>query len=146
MDGHRNGMSLEEIRGGTLQVLRSLERREEDGVVNSERSAAVVIEHLRLQVPAGAQQAWLQAELQTWDPWLRQQKGFLGREVLWDSTCQEGVLLIHWANHHDWKAIPPHTVTATQDSFEAAAKAILGLPAQSANPFPLVFTGEAHSP
>ena len=146
MDGHRNGMSLEEIRGGTLQVLRSLERLEEDGVVNGERSGAVVIEPLRLQVPAGAQQAGLQAELQPWDPWLRQQKGFLGREVLWDSACQEGVLLIHWANHHDWKAIPPHTVTATQDSFEAAAKAILGLPAQSANPFPLVFTGEAHSP
>ena len=146
MDGHRDGMSLEEIRCRPLQLLRPLDQREEGAVVDSDRTAAVVIEHLRLQVPAGAQQAWLQAELQTWDPWLRQQKGFLGREVLWDSACQEGVLLIHWANHHDWKAIPPHTVTATQDSFEAAAKAFLGLPSHCANPFPLVFTGEAHWP
>lgn len=143
MDVDRNGMSLAEIRCGPLQVLRALEQREEASVVNGDRPSAAVIEHLRLQVPAGSQQGWLQAELQTWDPWLRQQKGFLGREVLWDHTCQEGVLLIHWANHHEWKAIPTHAVAATQESFEAAAKAILGLPAHSDNPFPLVFTGEA---
>ncbi|MEY4353067.1 MAG: hypothetical protein RLZZ609_1308 [Cyanobacteriota bacterium] len=102
----------------------------------------VVVEHLRLQVPADAQQAWIQAELQTWDPWLRQQKGFLGRKVLWDSDRQEGVLLIHWANRQDWKSIPPQVVAAVQEDFEAAAKRILALPAHNENPFPLVYAGE----
>lgn len=101
-----------------------------------------VVEHLRLQVATGAQQVWMEAELQTWDPWLRQQKGFLGRDVLWDSERQEGVLLIHWANRQDWKAIPPPEVASIQRDFEAAAKRLLALPPHSENPFPLVFSGE----
>lgn len=101
-----------------------------------------VVEHLRLQVPAEAKAAWIEAELQTWDPWLRRQKGFLGREVLWDQHRHEGVLLIHWANRQDWHAIPKATVAAIQDEFEAVAKQILSLPPHSDNPFPLVYAGE----
>jgi uncharacterized protein (TIGR03792 family) len=101
-----------------------------------------VVEHLRLQVPADAREIWVEAELQTWDPWLRAQKGFVGREVLWDNHHQEGVLLIHWANRQDWKAIPEAMVAAVQESFEAAAKQMLSLPPHSDNPFPLVFAGE----
>ena len=104
-----------------------------------------VVEHLRLQVSAEAKSAWIEAELQTWDPWLRHQKGFLGREVLWDQHRQEGVLLIHWANRQDWLAIPETTVAAIQDEFEAAAKRILSLPPHSGNPFPLVYAGEHSS-
>ena len=100
------------------------------------------MEHLRLQVPADAREIWVEAELQTWDPWLRAQKGFVGREVLWDNHHQEGVLLIHWANRQDWKAIPEAMVAAVQESFEAAAKQMLSLPPHSDNPFPLVFAGE----
>lgn len=102
-----------------------------------------VVEHLRLQVPADARQAWLAAELQTWDPWLREQKGFMRRELLWDGARQEGVLLIHWSNRDDWKAIPESEVTAIQQQFESSAKQILSLPSQSENPFPLVFAGES---
>jgi uncharacterized protein (TIGR03792 family) len=101
-----------------------------------------VVEHLRLQVPADAKEIWIEAELQTWDPWLREQKGFLGREVLWDNRRQEGVLLIHWATRQDWIAIPEAMVAAVQERFEAAAKKRLSLPAHSANPFPLVYAGE----
>jgi uncharacterized protein (TIGR03792 family) len=101
-----------------------------------------IVEHLRLQVPADARQAWIEAELQTWDPWLRQQQGFLGREVLWDKDRQEGVLLIHWANRQDWKSIPTADVATIQESFESAAKQILTLPPHSDNPFPLVYSGE----
>jgi uncharacterized protein (TIGR03792 family) len=101
-----------------------------------------VVEHLRLQVPADARDIWIEAELQTWDPWLREQKGFVGREVLWDNRLQEGVLLIHWANRQDWIAIPESIVAVVQQRFEAAAKQMLSLPAQSANPFPLVYAGE----
>lgn len=101
-----------------------------------------VVEHLRLQVPADARDIWIEAELQTWDPWLREQKGFVGREVLWDNRLQEGVLLIHWANRQDWIAIPESIVAVVQQRFEAVAKQMLSLPAQSANPFPLVYAGE----
>ena len=101
-----------------------------------------VVEHLRLQVAADAREVWIEAELQTWDPWLREQKGFVGREVLWDNRLQEGVLLIHWANRQDWIAIPESIVAVVQQRFEAAAKQMLSLPAQSANPFPLVYAGE----
>ena len=56
-----------------------------------------VVEHLRLQVPAHTKEIWMEAERRTWDPWLRQQRGFVGREVLWDNDRQEGVLLIRGA-------------------------------------------------
>ncbi len=144
MDRHRNGLSLDEIRRGPLQVFSPLERLDVGAAAEDLRGVAV--EHLRLHVPAGRQQAWLDAEQQTWDPWLRQQSGFLGREVLWDSASEEGVLLIHWATRRNWNAIPAQAVAATQASFEAAAKAILGLPSHSENPFPLVFAGEARLP
>lgn len=108
--------------------------------------AATVVEHLRLQVPAASRQAWLEAERQTWEPWLRQQRSFLRREVLWDSSREEGVLLIHWASREDWKAIPEAEVLAVQASFEATAKRLLALPSDSVNPFPLVGAGEALQP
>jgi uncharacterized protein (TIGR03792 family) len=101
-----------------------------------------VIEHLRLHVPAHSQRAWIEAETHTWEPWLRQRQGFVGRELRWDQERQEGVLLIHWASRTDWKAIPEEMVNAIQADFESAAKRILGLPPESPNPFPLLFSGE----
>ena len=145
MDGQSDRMSLADIRRGPLEVLKGLERQA--GWKTAEGFALVaVVEHLRLKVPAGGREAWLQAELETWDPWLRQQKGFVEREVLWDSACEEGILLIHWADPDDWKAIPAPEVAAIQDSFEAAAKRCLALPPQSDNPFPLIFAGEVQPP
>ena len=145
MDGQINRMSLADIRRGTLEVLKGLERQA--GWKTAEGCALVaVVEHLRLKVPAGGREAWLQAELETWDPWLRQQKGFVEREVLWDSACEEGILLIHWADPDDWKAIPAQEVAAIQDRFETAAKRCLALPSQSDNPFPLIFAGEVQPP
>ena len=134
--------SLEEIRQGASHVLRDLE-----GLVAGEGGQRVaVVEHLRLRVPAASREAWLQAELQTWDPWLRQQQGFVGREVRWDSDRQEGVLLIHWANHHDWKAIAARAVAVVQESFESVAKDVLALHPHSDNPFPLEYSGEVYQP
>ena len=137
MDAQRNRMSLSDIRQGAWQVLRGLEQGVAEG-----GSLVAVVEHLRLKVSDGGRAAWLRAELETWDPWLRQQKGFVEREVLWDSDREEGILLIHWASHDDWKAIPTSEVAAIQESFEAAAKRCLALPPQSENPFPLIFAGE----
>ena len=38
----------------------------------------MVIEELRLKVPANAKAAWLNAEKEIWEPWLSSQDGFWG--------------------------------------------------------------------
>jgi len=110
----------------------------------ADAETAVVVEHLRVQVPAAARAAWLQAERETWEPWLQRQDGFLRRELLWDGDAEEGILLIHWRSRRQWQAIPQAEIEAVQQQFEAAARRLLGWPAGSGgdNPFPLVFSGE----
>ena len=111
-----------------------------------------VVEHLRLKVPAGARQAWLQAEQETWEPWLQRQDGFLGRQLLWDPEKEEGILLIHWRSRPQWLAIPESDIAAVQRRFEAAARRALAVDpgaadeAKAVNPFPLVYAGELEVP
>ena len=100
----------------------------------------VVVEHLRIKVPADSRQAWLEAEQGSWEPWLQNQDGFLGRELLWDSAREEGTLLIRWASREQWKAIPEADVEAVQTRFEELAREATGQ--RQGNPFPLVFEGE----
>jgi len=99
-----------------------------------------VVEHLRVKVPAEARQAWLKAERGSWDPWLQQQPGYLGRDLLWDPEREEGTLLIRWASRDQWKAIPQQEVEAVQERFEQLAREATGT--RHGNPFPLVFEGE----
>ena len=100
----------------------------------------VVVEHLRIKVPADGRAAWLQAEQGSWEPWLKQQDGYLGRDLLWDSERGEGTLLIRWASREQWKAIPETEVEAVQERFEQLAREATGQ--GQGNPFPLVFEGE----
>jgi uncharacterized protein (TIGR03792 family) len=106
----------------------------------------VVVEHLRLKVPAEARQAWISAEQGSWEPWLAQQKGFIDRQLLWDPATEEGTLLIRWADRDHWKAIPDAEVQAVQERFEQLARAATGSSDSDANPFPLVFEGELLTP
>ena len=99
-----------------------------------------VVEHLRVKVPAEARQAWLEAEQGSWEPWLAQQPGYLGRDLLWDAEREEGTLLIRWASREQWKAIPLAEVEAVQERFEKLARLATGT--RQGNPFPLVFEGE----
>jgi uncharacterized protein (TIGR03792 family) len=107
-----------------------------------------VVEHLRVKVPAGARQAWLQAEEESWGPWLRRQDGFLGRDLLWDAEREEGLLLIRWRSRRQWLAIPASEIETVQGRFEAAARLALSRDpearelAGAAHPFPLVHAGE----
>jgi uncharacterized protein (TIGR03792 family) len=117
-----------------------------------------VVEHLRVSVSADARAAWLRAETLTWEPWLRRQSGFLGRELFWDEERQEGILLIRWASRTQWKSIRSEEVDAVQRQFESVAHRLLTgadtttpLSGEScraageqtpANPFPLVHAGE----
>lgn len=112
------------------------------GQGGSEAPAAVV-EQLRLKVPAGTQRAWLQAEQESWGPWLRRQDGFLGRDLLWDAEREEGLLLIRWHSRRQWLAIPTSDIEAVQGQFEAAARRALAQGTTTAtNPFPLLYAGE----
>ncbi|MEB3255105.1 MAG: TIGR03792 family protein [Synechococcaceae cyanobacterium] len=106
-----------------------------------------VIEHLRVRVRADARSAWLHAEAHSWEPWLQQQAGYLGRELRWDAEREEGVLLIRWASREQWKAIPEDEVERVQKRFEALARQSLGAGQAAArppltNPFPLVHASE----
>ena len=99
-----------------------------------------VVEHLRVKVPAEARQAWLEAERGSWEPWLAQQEGYLGRDLLWDAEREEGTLLIRWASREQWKRISAAEVEAVQERFEQLARTATG--EEEGNPFPLVFEGE----
>jgi len=100
----------------------------------------VMVEHLRLKVPAAGVEAWLEAERGSWEPWLAEKPGFLDRQLLWDAEREEGTLLIHWASREQWKAIPQQDVERVQRRFEALARQATGI--NQGNPFPLIFEGE----
>jgi uncharacterized protein (TIGR03792 family) len=101
--------------------------------------ATTVVEMLRLHVPAVARQAWLAAERDCWDPWLRHQAGFLSRELLWDGERQEGVVMIRWASPALWHAIPQEEIDRVQRRFEEIANRALGR--SGGEPFPLLASG-----
>ena len=99
-----------------------------------------VIEHLRLKVPQESREDWMVAERGSWEPWLKHQPGFLGRDLFWDPATEEGTLLISWSSREAWKSIPPAEVERVQARFEMLACEQTGQ--NQGNPFPLVFEGE----
>jgi uncharacterized protein (TIGR03792 family) len=100
----------------------------------------MVVEQLRLRVPAAARDAWLEAERGSWEPWLARQDGFLGRDLYWDPEREEATLLIRWASRGQWKAIETRELERVQADFERIARRLAGQ--ERGNPFPLVFEGE----
>ena len=108
------------------------------GVSSPAMAKDAVIEQLRLQVPAAHRELWLQAEARTWQPWLEQQTGFLGRDLYWDPVAEQGVLVIRWASRDQWKAIPAQSIERVQADFETFTNTALGRPATATAAFPLV--------
>ena len=102
--------------------------------------AVAVVEHLRLQVPRESREQWMEAERGSWEPWLKQQPGFLGRDLFWDPATEEGTLLIRWSSRKAWKSISMSDVETVQERFEMLAREATGQ--RQGNPFPLVFEGE----
>ena len=99
----------------------------------------LVIEELRLKVPADAKAAWLNAEKEIWDPWLSSQDGFLGRQLFWDKEKEEALILVNWESKKLWKSIPMSEVNKVQEKFEDNVKTALNV---SKNPFELIYEGE----
>ena len=99
----------------------------------------MVIEELRLKVPAALKEAWLNAEKEIWDPWLSSQDGFLGRQLFWDKEKEEALILVNWESKKLWKSIPMSEVNVVQQKFEDNVKAALNV---GDNPFELIYEGE----
>ena len=99
----------------------------------------IVIEELRLKVPAASKAAWLTAEKEVWDPWLSSQKGFLDRQLFWDKEREEALILVNWESKKLWKSIPMSEVNKVQVKFEDNVKIALNV---SKNPFELIYEGE----
>ena len=99
----------------------------------------MVIEELRLKVPADAKAAWLNAEKEIWDPWLSSQEGFLGRQLFWDKEKEEALILVTWESKKLWKSIPMSKVNVVQEKFEDNVKTALKV---EENPLELIYEGE----
>ena len=99
----------------------------------------MVVEELRLRVPADVKAVWLNAEKKIWDPWLSSQDGFLGRQLFWDKEKEEALILVNWKSKKVWKSIPMSEVNVGQQKFEDNVKAALNV---SYNPFVLIYEGE----
>jgi len=99
----------------------------------------MVIEELRLKVPADAKAAWLNAEEEIWEPWLSSQDGFLGRQLFWDKEKEEALILVNWKSKKLWKSIPMSEVNLVQQKFEDNVKAALNV---GESPFELIYEGE----
>ena len=99
----------------------------------------MVVEELRLKVPADVKAVWLNAEKEIWDPWLSSQDGFLGRQLFWDKKKEEALILVNWKSKKLWKSIPMSEVNVVQQKFEDNVKAALNV---GENPFELIYVGE----
>ena len=99
----------------------------------------IVIEELRLKVPAQYKEVWLKTEKQIWDPWLSSQVGFLGRQLFWNKEKEEALILVNWKSKKLWKSIPMSEVNVVQQKFEDNVKAALNV---VKNPFELIYEGE----
>ena len=99
----------------------------------------IVIEELRLKVPADAKAVWLNAEKEIWEPWLSSQDGFLGRQLFWDKEKEEALILVNWESRKLWKSIPISEVNVVQEKFEDNVKDALNV---DKNPFKLIYEGE----
>ena len=99
----------------------------------------MVIEELRLKVPATSKVTWLNAEKEIWDPWLSSQEGFLGRQLFWDKEKEEALILVNWESKKLWKSIPMFEVNEVQEKFEDYVKTALKV---EENPFELIYEGE----
>ena len=99
----------------------------------------IVVEELRLIVPADLKASWLKAEKKIWEPWLSSKDGYLGRQIYWDKEKEEALILVTWKSKKLWKSISMTVVNEVQEKFENNVKNSLNI---SENPFKLIYEGE----
>ncbi len=102
---------------------------------------STVTEELRLIVPSKYKDSWIKAEKQVWEPWLANKKGFLGREIFYNTEKEEALVLVKWENKKLWKSISVKEVSEKQSLFEEIVKKDLKI---NKNPFELIYEGELY--
>ena len=98
-----------------------------------------IVEELRLSVPLKYKEAWLKAEEEIWEPWLLKQDGFLGRQIFYNKTTGEALLLVKWKNRNLWKNISDEEVNKMQKIYEKTVTSSIGV---ETNPFKFIYEGE----
>ena len=99
----------------------------------------MIVEELRLKVPAEYKYAWLKAEKEVWQPWLEKQEGFQGRQIFYNDEKEEALLLVNWKNKTLWKNISSEEVNKIQNIFE---ENIRNSTKKEMKSFHLVYEGE----
>jgi uncharacterized protein (TIGR03792 family) len=81
----------------------------------------MVIERLAFRVPIALQPRYLALDAEIWTAALAAQPGFLGKEY-WAEAADPDVLhlVIRWASHDDWHAVPKPLLADTDRRFNAA--------------------------
>lgn len=83
-----------------------------------EGSVSMVIEWLKIQVPAELREKYIQKDEEVWTAFLASCPGFLGKEVWINPQIPtEVVLVIQWANRQAWKAVPEDALEKTEQLF-----------------------------
>lgn len=83
-----------------------------------EESVSMVIEWLKIQVPAELREKYIQKDEEVWTAFLASCPGFLGKEVWINPQIPtEIVLVIQWANRQAWKAVPEDALKKTEQLF-----------------------------
>jgi len=98
-----------------------------------------IVEELRLNVPNKYKETWIKAEQEIWEPWLSKQNGFLGRQIFYNQTKGEALLLVKWKNRNLWKNISDEEVNNMQKIYEETVINSLGV---DTNPFEFIYEGE----
>ena len=101
--------------------------------------SAAVVEVLQMPVSTAQRQCWLEAEAGQWEPWLEQQAGYRGRDLLWDPERQQAVVLVGWQSQQQWDAIPASSIGSTEEAFNAQLRDCLVVSDQQ--PLPLQRAG-----
>ncbi|MDJ0732724.1 MAG: TIGR03792 family protein [Nostocaceae cyanobacterium] len=79
----------------------------------------MVIELLKFKIPPEQREIFIQKDAEVWTTALAKYPGFLGKEV-WinPNDPKEVIMLVHWANREQWKAIPQIELDAIAEEFD----------------------------
>jgi uncharacterized protein (TIGR03792 family) len=79
------------------------------------------IEWLKFRVPPQQQDRFIQLDEEIWNPVLATSPGFAGKEI-WQSPeeLDDVILVIHWTNRSEWKAISQDLLDETTERFNEA--------------------------
>lgn len=81
----------------------------------------MVLEWLKVKVPAHLREQYVQKDAEIWTTALQQYPGFMGKEV-WISPDDptEVSMVIRWASREQWKSIPVEELDAIAQKFDQA--------------------------